>query len=610
MSKSIPGGTEEGFQNKAQQERTPPLLVRLFPFIRAHLGKFIALLVVMAISSLIGLLPPLMLGIAIDRYLLDPNMQGILIICFMVILYGAAGGIIGFIATYIREYLGNKIIMDMRIKMYVHVNQLSFSYFDKTRTGDIMARVMQDTQQLQMYMTMGLVNLATNLVTLAGVLVILFTWNLIVGTIFLIDLPFIMIGMRFFSRRVAPANMRMRKANGIIGASIQDCLAGIREVKLYGREQFMLGVFDTWNDEYYNAMMDSTRQSAFWMPYVPFIVSASSGIVLMIGGMLVVGKSFSIGELIATVAYFTQLINPLRMITRFLGLHAVAKAAASRIFEIFDKKAAIADEPGATPLLDVQGHVEFKAVSFYYEPGHEILTNITLDIPAGKIVAFVGPSGVGKTTLLHMLPRFYDPTEGKIAIDGQDIKSFKVDSLRKNVGIAMQDTFLFDGTIVDNIAFGNTRATKEEIQEAARVARLDKFIDSLPSGYKTFVGERGVFLSGGQAQRLSLARVLVTNPKILILDEPTANVDAVTDKEIMDAVQATMRGRTTFIIAHRLWTIQHADKIVLLKDGSIEATGTHQELMKKSKFYREFFSSQIQEPGTETMKKVEEAERS
>ncbi|HME50595.1 MAG TPA: ABC transporter ATP-binding protein [Candidatus Lokiarchaeia archaeon] len=606
MSQSIPSGTTEVLQKKAQQPRTAPLLVRLFPFIRAHFGKFLALLIIMAISSIIGLLPPLFMGIAIDQYLVKPNLKGVLIICIMIILYGAIEGIIGFLGTYVREYLGNKIIMDMRIKMYTHVNQLSFSYFDKTRTGDIMARVMQDTQQLQMYMTMGLVNLATNLVTLVGVLVILFVWNGIVGTIFLIDLPFIMIGMAFFSRRVAPANMRMRKANGIIGASIQDCLAGIREVKLYGREEFMLRVFDTWNQEYYNSMMDSTRQSAFWMPYVPFLVSASSGIVLLLGGLFVVGKTFSIGELIATVAYFTQLINPLRMITRFLGLHAVAKAAGTRIFEILDKKSSIADEPGAVPLAEVEGNVEFKHVSFQYEPGHDILTDINLNIPAGKIVAFVGPSGVGKTTLLHMLPRFYDPVEGEILMDGKNIRSFKVDSLRKNVGIAMQDTYLFDGTISDNITFGNTQASKEEIQEAARVARLDKFIESLPAGYKTFVGERGVFLSGGQAQRLSLARVLVTNPKILILDEPTANVDAVTDKEIMDAVRATMRGRTTLIIAHRLWTIQHAEQIVLLKNGRIEATGTHQELMETSSFYREFFSSQIQEPnGIKTTEMVE-----
>jgi ABC-type multidrug transport system fused ATPase/permease subunit len=484
--------------------------------------------------------------------------------------------------------------MDLRVKLYSHVNELSFSYFDKTRTGDVMARVMSDTQQLQMYMTMGLINLATNFVTLGSVLGILFSWNVVIGAIFLIDIPFIMIGMRFFSKRVAPANQRIRKANGVITASIQDCLNGIREVKLYGREEFMLGVFDAWNEEYFNAVLESNRQQAFWMPYVPFLISTSSAIVMLLGGFFVVWGQLTPGYLIATVAYFTMLVNPLRQITKFLGLHSMAKAAGARIFEILGTRPAIVDAPGAVPLDDVQGHVQFTGVSFHYNEGHDILKDVTLDVPPGKVVAFVGPSGVGKTTLLHLLPRFYDVSSGEIRIDGQDIKQFTLESLRKNVGIVMQDTFLFDGTFAENISFGKPRAMKEEVQNAARVARLDSFIESLPSGYKTMIGERGVLLSGGQAQRLALARVMVTDPKILLLDEPTANVDAVTDKEIMDAVRDTMKGRTTLVIAHRLWTIQNADQIVLLKDGRIQATGTHHQLLEASPFYREFFASQLQ----------------
>nr|MDO8111026.1 ABC transporter ATP-binding protein [Candidatus Sigynarchaeota archaeon] len=558
------------------------------------MAKYAILLVLTALASIIGILPPFMMQIAVDNYLSHLDENGILMICLLVILYGVFGGLIGFCSTYVRDYLGQRIVMDMRIKLYQHVNQLSFSYFDKTRTGDIMARVISDTMQLQAYMTMGLINLATNIVTLAGVLTILFFWKTVIGMIFLIDVPFILIGMHFFSRKVAPANQRIRKANGIIGASIQDCLSGIREVKLYGREQFMLKVFDTWNDEYYNATIESNKQSAFWMPYVPFLVSASSGVVLMIGGIMVALTEFTPGQLIATVAYFTLLVGPLRMITRFLGMHAMASAAGNRIFDILDLQPAIRDLPGAFSVSDVQGHVQYKNVSFQYAESHEILKDIDLNIPPGKVVAFVGPSGVGKTTLLHLLPRFYDVTSGEVDIDGKDIKSFTLESLRRNVGIVMQDTFLFDGTIADNIAFGNTQASKEMIQAAARIARLDQFIESLPNGYKTPIGERGVFLSGGQAQRLSLARVLIMNPKILILDEPTANVDAVTDRQIIDAVRDTMKGRTTLIIAHRLWTIHHADMIVLLKDGKIEAKGTHQELWEKSAFYREFFASQIQ----------------
>ncbi|MEX2684901.1 MAG: ABC transporter ATP-binding protein, partial [Candidatus Sigynarchaeota archaeon] len=540
--------TDTMLETKGKKQRF--LLARLFPFMRVHLGKYVSLLVLSVMTSIIGILPALFLQVAIDAVTVSHDMSVITVIIWLMILYGVMGGLLGFVNTYLREFLGNKIVMDMRIKLYSHVNELSFSFFDKTRTGDVMARVMQDVQMLQAYMTMGVITLVTNTATLVGVVAILFSWNPIIGSIFLIDIPFILIGMRSFSKRVAPANARLRKANGIISASIQDCLNGIREVKLYGREEFMLGVFDKWNDEYFNSVIDSNKQHAFWMPYVPFIISASSAIVMLIGGLLVVFSVYTPGLLIATIAYFTQLAAPLRHITKFLGLHTTAKAAAARIFDILDLKPSIADKPGAMPLECVEGHVRYEHVTFHYHEGHDILKDVTLDIPPGKVVAFVGPSGVGKTTMLHLLPRFYDVAEGSVRIDGHDVRDCTLESLRKAVGIVMQDTFLFDGTFADNIAFGKPNATKEEIVHAASVARLNQFIESLPQKYNTMIGERGVFLSGGQAQRLALARVIVTDPKILILDEPTANVDAVTDKEIMDAVRETMKGRTTLVIAH------------------------------------------------------------
>ena len=311
-------------------------------------------------------------------------------------------------------------------------------------------------------------------------------------------------------------------------------------------------------------------------------------------GILVSLDNLSIGSLLASIAYFAMLGGPIRSLTRFFERYNHTKASGDRIVEIFNKYPDVREAEDAKPIEGfIKGRIEFMNVKFGYHPGNDIINDITLDIQPGELIAFVGPSGVGKTTLLHLVPRFYDIQEGSIKIDGEDIRAFKLDSLRKHIGIVMQDTFLFDGTIKDNITYGNIKATKDEIERAAEVAQLTDFINLLPKRYNTQIGERGVRLSGGQAQRLAIARALVTNPSILILDEPTANVDAITDEKLINAVRVLMKGRTTLVIAHRLWTIKNADRIVLLRDGKIEAIGNHQQLLDQNEFYKEFFASQF-----------------
>lgn len=591
-------------------KKLPPILPRLFPFIRPHLGKYIALFLLVTLSSLVGLVPPLLMRVAIDNYILQKKMEGVLLICYAVIIIGLVEGVVGFANTYLREYLGHKIIMEMRVKVYAHVNRLSFSYFDKARTGDIMARVLHDTGQLRRFMTMGVVDLAANLITLAGVVVVLFTWNVLIGLVFLANVPFMIVGMASFIKKVRPAHRQARRANSVLTSAIQQSLEGIREVKLYGREEYMLEAFRIWNDEYFNAVVESNKQTAFWGPYIPFLISLCSALVLMFGGVLVAGDQVTPGLLIGVVTYFGQLARPLRQISGFLGMNNAAKAAGARVFAILDLKPGIADHPNAIPLENVRGNVEFQHVTFAYETGNEILRDISLTIPAGKMYAVVGPSGVGKTTLLQLVPRLYEVTEGAVLIDGHDVREVTIESLRRIVGIMMQDTFLFDGTIEDNIKFGDLTAKKSEVHRVAQVARLADFIESLPQGFKTTIGERGVRLSGGQAQRLSLARVLLLDPRILIMDEPTANIDTITDNQVMSAVKELMRGRTTLVIAHRLWTIQHADQIILLHEGRVEGVGTHQELWESSPFYREFFEAQVHEtPESSSAADDEEVEK-
>lgn len=560
---------------------------------KPHLRKYIVLLGIVAAASFIGLLPPFLLRVAIDNYIVPGDRHGILLVLYAVLLLGAVEGLIRFATIYLRDYLGHKIVLDLRARVYSHLNRQSFAFYDKARTGDLMARVIADTRQLRRYLTMGLVNLATNLITLAGTAVVLFAWQLYIGLLFLVNLPFVIAGMVAFTRRVGPTHRRTRRANSVLTATIQQCLDGIREVKLYGREEYMIEAFEAWNADYCASVVKANKQGAAWMPLVPTLIAVSGVLVLVVGGHLVASGSATPGVILGAVTYFAQLARPLRMITRFLGMNTSAKAAGARIFGILDATPEITDAPDAEPLPEGGGRVEFREVSFHYEPGNDVLQGISLGIPPGNLVALVGPSGVGKTTLVHLIPRFYDPSRGAVLVDGRDVKTVQLDSLRRHVGIMMQDTFLFDGSIRDNISFGRPDASDADIQAAARVARVADFIASLPEGYDTVVGERGVRLSGGQAQRLALARVVLTNPRVLIMDEPTANVDASTDLEIIAAVRALMRDRTTIVIAHRLWTIRHADEIVLLKDGRIEARGTHDQLWATSPFYREFFETQV-----------------
>jgi len=534
--------------------------------------------------------------ISIDTYIVNADLDGLAVVMISIIIFGIAEGLVGFLQRYIGEYIGQRVVNDMRVQLYSHVNKQSFSFFDKQRTGDIIARVISDTGQLRGFVSFGLVNMISNSTQLVGVIIVVLFWNLYLGLILLILMPFVLTGMYIFTRRITPANKFTRKANSALTSSIQECLNGIREVKLYGREEYMLTVFDEWNKHYYEGTMEATSGSAVWMPYIPFVVSISSSFLFLIGGLFVaqgIGSGITVGMLLAATAYVTMVSRPIQQLTRFLEMFSNARASSERVFDFLDYDPVIKDSPKAKQLADVVGHIEYRDVGFHYQHGNKIISDVNLDIKPGEVIAFVGPSGVGKTTMLHLLPRFYDVTSGAIYIDDVDIRDVTVNSLRKNIGIVMQDTFLFDGTIKDNISFGNTKANQDQIATAARVAQLDDFIDSLPQGFNTTIGERGVKLSGGQAQRLSIARVLLTNPNILILDEPTANVDAVTDKRVMTAVHNAIKGRTTLVIAHRLWTIKNADKIVLLKEGRIEAIGTHQELLKSSAFYKDFFASQF-----------------
>ncbi|HMF34420.1 MAG TPA: ABC transporter ATP-binding protein [Candidatus Lokiarchaeia archaeon] len=568
--------------------------IRLIREVSSYKGRIILLFGLTILAALLNILPPLLLSFAIDNYILKGDFFGLILMLVALIALGALIAVQSYFQRILSQYIGLNVVKNLRNQLFEHISHLPFEFFDKNTTGDLVARVTSDTDQLSMFLNVGFVNFMVNLFMLFGIMGVLFVWDYRFGLIFLGLFPLMIYGVQLFTKKLLPAVQRNRKTNAALTTSIQECFNGIREVKLYGREEYMEETFRKWNDEYFDAVIEANKWNSIWSPFVPFILSIFSVFFVMMGTYLVIGSNITVGELVAVITYFGLLGGPIRAVTGFANIYNTTKAAADRIFETMDHIPSIKDREDAIPVESLEGHLEFRDVHFWYNKNAEILSGITFTANPGETVALVGPSGVGKTTVAHLVPRFYDVTEGAVLIDGTDVRQFQLKSLRKNVGIVMQNVFLFDGTIAENIAYGKPEATIEEIENAAKIAQLDDFIETLPQKYDTEIEERGLRLSGGQAQRLSIARVLLTNPRLLILDEPTANVDAITDQKLIQSVRAVMEGRTTIIIAHRLWTIKNADKIVLLKDGKIEAMGSHQELLGSSAFYREFFASQLQ----------------
>ena len=553
-------------------------------------------------SSLIILIPPFLMGIAVDEFIATNNLIKIGLICLELIGISIIGALVSYFLKYKTGFVGRYVVKDIRLDLFSHVNKFSFAYFDETSTGDIISRIMSDSQEVIQFLTNSLIDLLINIVVLFGILYIMSIWNIYFFFIVLFLFPLIIFSQYIYVKKVTPAKKRIMVANSTLTSATHNIVGGLQEVKLYAREEYMGGIFNKWNKEYYDAVLESTKYNALWGPFIPFIVSLSTALIFLLGGLTIINGTFTIGSLLASLGYMAILAVPINSIASFVSNANSAGIAAERIFMILDINPKILDSVDAIELNNIEGKIEFKDVNFHYKESNIVLSNINLKINPGEVIAFVGPSGVGKTTLLHLLPRFYDVVDGEICIDNINIKNIKLEFLRKTVGISMQNIFLFDGTIMENIVFGKDDATIEEIKNAVRIAQLDKFISSLPMGYDTNIGERGIKLSGGQSQLLNLARVLVTDPKILILDEPTGNIDALTDERLINSVKRAMKGRTTLIIAHRLWTIHRADRIVVLRDDQIEAIGSHNDLIQNNSFYQEFFATQF---NTKTMNKQE-----
>ena len=549
-----------------------PILRRLLRYMRPHTAILTGVVLAALATSAIELSPPWIIRLSVDRFILERQTARIWWAAGGLLLLSLVQGGIDFLRLYVTAYTGQRIVFGIRNEVFEHLSRLSFSFYDRARTGDLMSRVTADIDVLSNFFGRAAVIMLTNILILLGMLGVLIAWDWRLGLLFLALLPLIALGMWAYARQVQPAWRRVRRQLAALTDALQESLAGILVVKLFGRERFEVKRTSQRSERLLQANLQSARISSLWMPYPNVLMGVATGLVLWVAGRGVIGGVLSLGALIGFTTYVQMLLRPIRQTGMMLNVVVQSLAAAERVFEVLDTQPEVQDAPGAYPLPSIEGRVRFEGVSFAYGGGPgdaEALRDVDLEAAPGEMIALVGPSGAGKTTLVHLLPRFYDAQKGQITIDGHDITQVTVQSLREAIGIALQTVFLFDASIGENIAYGNPRATQREIEWAAGVVQMHGFIQSLPMGYGTPVGERGVRLSGGQKQRIALARVLLTDPRILIMDEPTSSVDAETERLMQQALQDVRVGRTTFVIAHRLWTVQQADQILFLRDGQV-----------------------------------------
>jgi ATP-binding cassette subfamily B multidrug efflux pump len=511
-----------------------------------------------------------------------------------ILIFAALRGLFAFLQTFWAEKNSQSVAYDLRNDLYAKIQRLSFSYHDKNQTGQLMIRATDDVEKVRLFIGQGLLQLVGAIILLTGTIIILFSTNVSLAWTAMPILPVALVLFMIFGSASQPLFIKVQQKLSALNTILQENLAGVKVIKAFTREQEQQTKFRTAADATMNQAITVSRLFTFLFPLVFLIANLGQAAILYFGGKQIILGLLSLGEWQEFSLYLIYLFFPVAQFGFIITQMGQAAASADRIFEILDTKNDITDKPDAIMLPDVTGTVKFENVTFrYFGGGEPVLKNVSFTANPGETIALLGATGSGKTTIINLLPRFYDPSEGKITIDGHDLRDLKLESLRSHIGIVLQETTLFSGTIRENIAFGKPEASQAEIEAAAKAAQAHDFIMSFPEGYNTHVGERGTTLSGGQKQRVAIARALLLNPRILILDDSTSSVDLNTEAQIQKALDSLMRGRTSFVIAQRISTVINADKIIVLDKGEIVAEGRHQDLMEDSPIYAEIYNSQI-----------------
>jgi ATP-binding cassette subfamily B protein len=580
-----------GHVEKAKDPRGS--LQRLLGYMGAQRKLLALVLIITVAGTLLSLAGPVIMGVIIDQYIIPGNWGGLIGVSLLLAGVYILGSALDVAANWIMATVSQKSLKDLRRDLFEHTQTLSLSYFDKTPAGDVMSRLTNDVDAIGALLAQNVTDLVRSLLTLVGIVVVMFILNPWLAAANLLIFPLMIVFTALVGKRTRISFRGLQTKMGALNGVMQEAITGQRIVIGFNQQPSAVKSFGKVNQEVKALGIKAETYSMLVPPLVGILGNANIAIVAGVGSWMVLQGLATIGIISVFISYSRKFSDPLRQFANLYNSIQSALAGAERIFEVLDTPPETQDKPGAVPVKAFKGEVDFKDVDFGYVPGVPVLKDVSLEAKPGQTIALVGPTGAGKTTIVSVLTRFYDIQNGSIAIDGYDITEIKKDDLRRQLGIVLQDVFLFSGTVMENIRYGRIDASDEECTQAAKLANADGFIRRLPNGYETKVSERGSNLSQGQRQLLSIARAILANPSILVLDEATSSVDTRTEKQIQEALLQLMKGRTSFVIAHRLSTIRNADLVLVIDNGEIIERGTHIELLGRRGFYYRLYMSQF-----------------
>ena len=566
---------------------------RLLPYLGRSRATLVFVLLLVVASSFLGLLGPYLIGVAIDGFIAAGDAAGLARIAVVILLVFVLSNLADAAAGWVMARVSQRALKELRREMFSRLQQLSLRFFDSNPAGELMSRLTNDIDAINQAVSLNVVGLIASTLTMVGILVAMFVLNRWLATAALVVVPLMFWFTNFIARYTRKGFRDLQKNLGHLNGVMEEAISGQRVMKAFQRHQSAADSFHLHNQRVYQSAVKANSYALLLMPLTNQLGNLFVIVIAGLGGWLALRDLASVGVIITFITYGRNFINPLRQLANMYNSIQAALAGAERVFEIIDTPTEQPDDPQAAALSGMQGHVRFDHVSFGYLPGTPVIKDMSLEALPGETIALVGPTGAGKTTLMNLLTRFYEVNAGRITIDGTDLRRIRKQDLRQQLGLVLQDTFLFSGTVMENIRYGKLEASDEQVVQAARLAEADHFIRQLPDGYQTILSERGSNLSQGQRQQLAIARAILADPGILVLDEATSSVDTRTEMRLQNALLRLMEGRTSFVIAHRLSTIRDADQLLVIREGEIVEKGTHAELLSRGGFYQQLYLSQF-----------------